>query len=818
MLSQNSVRFNRICEYDQPKIRPYEFDFADGGCIVWKIWFTQPGHLLSNIFHVERFHPDIFAFFRNFWLNLSLLILILFVVPQFVPMATAQSLEDLLEEYEEIVVVTSVSRVEERQSRAPSVVDVITHDQIRERGYRTIYDVLLHTPGFWPIQDVNDKLVGVRGVHASTSQKFLLLINGRRITENLWNLTDIDYNISLTNVKRVEIIRGPGSAIYGRAALTAVINVVTFSGKELDGLHGHVSLGNFGYRNLGFSYGQKMGDNGDLQIFGHMMAAEGQEFDIDAAEDGATHRVDGQEIIDRFKSPTGGLGIILQHRDWHLNIFLQGRFYQPPRAAGAELNWQTLENNDYHGDLYKDRLLGEAHEYGVVDLQRAFRLGSVENSVTLNYTYSKLRLRENSKPLRDVEIPADWTDRQLREYGLGEMFEFDIESYRIGIEYFGQMNWDEQTQGLWGFEAYQTVPYSDKFSANYISHVDSTTNQLVKIPTEGGYYREKPDGTFDKLRQEQLYSAFGEVKYSANANVHLSLGTRYDVHVKGDDYRQENEQDRYPDPEAEAKRADIDKTSAQLSPRLALIFQPFANERLTLKALYSKSFIAPGYFYRYADPSTSYAGGPWLKAETLDNYMFVVEGMVSAVRARALYFRNINKDLLTRDTSLTPARYTSLGKLAMHGVEMDATYRQASFALFANYAFMKGLPSASDDVSARSWIMDDDSIKNFPIHSGTVGVTGFFLRNQLSATVQTRWHGAIQSPVGAGIGAGTIEELDAAAQFGLTLRYTPPKHDDLDITLSIYNVLDEEIWLGGTVKRPYHQPGRWLNVSVVKRL
>ncbi len=727
------------------------------------------------------------------------------------PQGDEQSLEELLN-----TPVSSVSRIHEQSAESPAVITTVTRERIRELGYHTLWDILIHTPGFWEIQDVNDKLIGVRGVHSSTNQKFLLLINGKRLTENFWNLTDVDVNISLANVKRVEIVRGPGSAIYGRAALTAVINVVTDA--DLDGSQVDLSLGSFGYRKLGYSFARARG--GDrFELWGHLMESEGQEFEIPAAEDGAKNRVDGLEVVDRYVGPNGGFGARVSHGAWELNLLAQARTYKQPRDANAGLSWQILKADDYYNDTYRNGLMSEEHKYLVADLERHFGFGGTENSLAVHYTWSELRLREPTRPSRDVTFPAGFSDAARREYALGEVFEFDVSGYRVELDYFGRKGLGESRSLIWGVEANRTVPVGDKFTANYVSTVQGS--KIVNTPTADGLLREKPDGVFDRLRTEHLVSAFSELRYGLGDKTHLAVGARYDLHIKGEDYRQEGQRERYPDPAADEKRAKIEKTSSQFSPRVAVIFEPWGTPRLVFKAIYNRAFIAPAPFYRYADPSTSYAGGPWLEAETLDNYTLAAEGSARGLGWRAVYFLNVNKNLLVRDTTYQPARYASVGELSMQGLEGEVFWSRPRVEAFASYSYLKGVRSITDDATEAKWIMADGSIKNFPVHSGTAGLTGRFLHRDLSVSALLSWNGEVKTPVGAGVGAGTVVDLDGSQQVDLTLRWHRPRLPllgALDASIAVRNVFNQEILRGGTVLRPYHKPGRAVVVTLVKEL
>jgi outer membrane receptor protein involved in Fe transport len=714
--------------------------------------------------------------------------------------------------------ITSVSKIEEQGFHSPAVVSVISAATIRERGYRSLYDLLLQTPGFWAIQDINDKLLGVRGVHASTSQKFLLLLNGRRVTENLWNLTDVDYNVSLANVKRVEIVRGPGSAIYGRSALTAVINVITDD--AIDGFKLDASMGTFGYRRAGLSFAKQFEDGAKVELWAHAVSIDGQRVDVPADDDGSAARVDGAMMVDRFVFPTGGMGARIDVKGWRIDLLAQARTYQQPRAQNSGTYWQDLEASNYFNQTnYRERGLGEEKNYLVANLERELRAGATRHTVGVGYTFSRLRFKEVLRPQRDVAAIATWSPAEQDAFALGEMFEVDAESHRVGADYFGLWEISAGKLALWGAEITQTRPGSSKFSSNYASNVVS--GRIVNTPIPGGYFREKVDGIFGTTqRTERLYSAYAEARWQWWERLFVSAGARYDVHEKGEDFRDDQQSVTYPDPLADQKRAAIPLLTQQLSPRIAVTYKPLAEIDGVVKATYNRSFVAPGYFYRYADPSTSYAGGPWLKPETLDNFTLAAEGSYAFTRFKALYFVNINQDLLTRDTTLSPARYESAGTLAMHGAELEVQYDLGSTLTgFANYSLLKGVRRWTDDVTEPKWIMWDDSLKNFPTSFGNLGVTGRFLNRELSATVSLLWHGPIRTLIGSGVGAGTAQTIDPGAIIDLVVSWKPEYVALLKGTewsAAVRNVLDARVVRGGTVTRPYQQAGRWMSVSVAK--
>lgn len=156
-----------------------------------------------------------------FWLSLS---------------ANAQdaSLDELLESVEEFEVsVASIKKMSIRES--PGIVSRITGEEIRNAGARDLIDVLRLVPGFSFGTDVwNTVGPGVRG-NWGLEGKVLLLLNGFEMNERLYSTLEIGHRFSVDQIERIEIIRGPGSAVYGGFAELAVVNIITKTGAELQG-------------------------------------------------------------------------------------------------------------------------------------------------------------------------------------------------------------------------------------------------------------------------------------------------------------------------------------------------------------------------------------------------------------------------------------------------------------------------------------------------------------------------------------------------------------------------------------------------------
>ncbi|MGZ4825478.1 MAG: TonB-dependent receptor plug domain-containing protein, partial [Terriglobales bacterium] len=125
----------------------------------------------------------------------------------------------------------TASKRAQKASDTPASVTIVTADDIRTFGYRTLADVLDGVPGFWVNYDRNYAYAGVRGFSrpGDYNTRILLLVNGHRLNDNIFYqaLLGTEFPLDLDLVERIEIVRGPASSLYGTNAFLGVINVIT---------------------------------------------------------------------------------------------------------------------------------------------------------------------------------------------------------------------------------------------------------------------------------------------------------------------------------------------------------------------------------------------------------------------------------------------------------------------------------------------------------------------------------------------------------------------------------------------------------------
>jgi outer membrane receptor protein involved in Fe transport len=145
---------------------------------------------------------------------------------------TEISLDDLLNAP---VTVASETAIGARET--PGVVTVISREEIRDSGARDLIDVLMLVPGFSPpaidVEGVLD--MGFRGIWGHEG-KILLMVDGEPMNEMLYDDNALGFHYPVDSIQSVEIIRGPGSAIYGGWAELAVVNIITRGAGDLNGV------------------------------------------------------------------------------------------------------------------------------------------------------------------------------------------------------------------------------------------------------------------------------------------------------------------------------------------------------------------------------------------------------------------------------------------------------------------------------------------------------------------------------------------------------------------------------------------------------
>jgi iron complex outermembrane receptor protein len=116
----------------------------------------------------------------------------------------------------------------------------VTDDDIKRYGHRNLTDVVNSVRGFYTYSDRNYDYIGVRGFArlGDYGNRVLQLIDGHTNNDNIYGSFFLGqaFGVDMDLVKKIEFIRGPGSALYGSNALLCTVNVITKDGRDVGGL------------------------------------------------------------------------------------------------------------------------------------------------------------------------------------------------------------------------------------------------------------------------------------------------------------------------------------------------------------------------------------------------------------------------------------------------------------------------------------------------------------------------------------------------------------------------------------------------------
>ncbi|UGQ47995.1 TonB-dependent receptor plug domain-containing protein [Massilia endophytica] len=148
--------------------------------------------------------------------------------------ASGGDIAELSLEQLENIVITSVSRQEERLSNAAASIFIISASDIRRSGVRSLPEALRLAPNLQVARiDARNYAITARGFNSAFTNKLLVLIDGRSIYSPLFSGVFWDaQDVVLEDIERIEVISGPGATIWGVNAVNGVINIITRSAKD----------------------------------------------------------------------------------------------------------------------------------------------------------------------------------------------------------------------------------------------------------------------------------------------------------------------------------------------------------------------------------------------------------------------------------------------------------------------------------------------------------------------------------------------------------------------------------------------------------
>ncbi len=394
---------------------------------------------------------------------------------------TLLSLEDLLN-----VTVTVASKTPIKSSLSPSTVSVFSRQDLDALGVTELIDLLKFVPGFYPsfspVQGNQSYLV-TRGHAQKYANTVLFLLNGRRINEDYTG--GINYLIrhfSLQNIERVEVIRGPGSALYGANAFNGVVNLISRNDQ-----YAGVSVGNnqSAAANIGLSW---QGEDWQLTLAGAARKDNGEHY---------------QDIYDRL-----GLQQSTQDPNDNQQLEISLRY--------QNLTWRSFLQQAAFEDYYLFRRVSDEFnqlEAKNVIHQLAYQLWQ-EQDQQLQF---HAQWQQGQRKSLTMLAAQDDTDFLQAPFLFGE--EFEYQSVQVGLE--GSVRMNEQ----WLFAA-GAEQINSQLPKAYVRSNYNLFGDLVWLGSLQTFNTPEQRTTLDKTRIIQ--SAYVQTQTEVSNTIQWTMGLRYD--------------------------------------------------------------------------------------------------------------------------------------------------------------------------------------------------------------------------------------------------------------------------------------------------
>lgn len=663
--------------------------------------------------------------------------------------------------------ITTASQQAETIEEAPVPVTLITEEMLQDIGARTLQDALTaYVPGMTCVASNEEMNIAMRGIYSSSQEKILILLNGHRLNSYSTNAATPDFSISLEKVKQIEVLRGPASSIYGGVALTAVINIITKDGLDVNGFRAKASVGNYGQLKGDLLFGKRyMG----LDIFAWLGVynASGEKRHLMADEQPyAAMPVEGDIILGGYnKQPSYDFGATLSYNDFH--IMYNHRFsktvapyalsyifapysYEKYRKWNGNSPGYAIESQ--HAEIGYDKQLGDfsllAKAFYDRQIQQRYQVGG-----------------DTIPEIGFNDIYLNGVDDVIVKMYRGGFQSVNSRERTFGFKIQGNLNYrlsgSQHGNILFGGE------YSrfDLYDATYMEGIDFDliikTFNTDKVLLTGN---------------ESSADAYVQVKHNLGKHFIVNGGLRYDYKLRRTHVR-----------------------INEMSPRIAIIYN---NSKLNVKFSYSKAFVDAPYFYRSNNFDINY-GNETLNPEKLHSYQL---SFLSDRKLIKNMFLDLNIFLNSAKDFIIPAGTGNLngGKFTSTGVEFIARYACNKLMLETNMTWQRLLDSEFYNTY-------ETRIYNIPEFKWNV-IAKYQILKGLYITANTTYRSDQTSyNVNPEMGTTTMFEIPKTLILNAGINY---KYRNIGVGLDVYNLLNTHYVLGGSSVAPIQQQGRWILGSV----
>lgn len=456
--------------------------------------------------------------------------------------------------------ITSASKIRQEAGQAPATVVVITEEQIRIRGYRSLLDVLMDLPDFKiddKVYSINRNRFTLRGIEGQ--EKFVIMLDGVRISSPTNEHIPIMENYPVNLAKQIEIIYGPASALYGADALSGIINIISkTTGYASSKIEASYTMGDHSLYNGSVFASKKISKDVLLTVSGQYFYDRGvnmsKQFNRGTLWDMTSHTTGTFKTIFGPMTPKEPVNPEYGTPLMAYNAFVglkAGKFDFSFYKNYAE-NSTAIENNPNNAVYNKDVFYGR--EISVFNTKYTKNVNKVTFATIFTASQYKLNPESNYRNLYT---------------GMERAYKYGYGGFIRGEE---QVEWkiSEKSNLIGGaiFENFYSIPESADLQ-NPVKGSRAPEGVLLNTPS---YYR--PGGLDAKFYPVKYYNTGGymQLQQKAFREITFTVGARYDYNSR---------------------------FGSTFNPRVGVVWN--SSPKTTLKAIAGTAYLAPttGSSYSY---------------------------------------------------------------------------------------------------------------------------------------------------------------------------------------------------------------------------
>ncbi len=711
--------------------------------------------------------------------------LLLGINPYYTPVQDPIRFEDMIAQLKSgrSSTVTTASSQAESINEAPVPVTVITREMIDQLSNNKSLGQILATfvPGLNEVSAYSISNVAVHGVYTSSQEKILVMENGHRLNMRATNNGKLDYAISTEKIDHIEILRGPASSLYGNVALTAVVNIITKNGREVNGVKGKYGYGSYGTHRADFIAGTTLLD-ADIMTWASIYTSQGKKIDIPKLSDYTMSKHDGYAYIGGHEGkPSYDFGCTLKYKDFNFMINLK---------RGKQVPQYSWYGTTYDYDAY--RTMGGSKP-GYTISEKHLELGYTKELGKVNFnisTYGDWFNVQDYMPVTDDSMDVT----VLNDNAMPVM---DAEGKPIKARYAGIMQ-------IMAFQEY-TIGAMAKADANYT--LGNMKGNLL-LGSQFEYFKLAANDYFVGEGYTRIYVTFPETK----SMLHIGSERSFSAFIQGKHYFTSefilNAGLRF-----DNKNRANGKNVTALSPRVALIY--FPNEKFSTKLSFSRAFVDAPYFYRH-NSSNGARGSEDLMPEYMNAIQLDFMGRIDNwhLGYDVNIFYNSLTDIVVNNPSTDPStpKYINSGSLKVAGAEAELSFNIPTFRIDANLTYQRPL-------EAEDYYYTDHKIYSIPAFTANLICSKRLMniRNHLLwLAAGFKFGTKTLNKANSNVSGSEDFELSGNAIVDLGIKYS--YRDAIQLSLDCDNLFDRSYYVGGSFYVPYRAQGRTMMATVSFKL